>query len=163
VFKDNVKAYWRLLIGLLPIVRTIVFEKFTFVFFFFYLIVVLSLAFILSVLHWGVAVMIVLLGVVLFVKTLERFEFLKRSLIRKGDRIEYADPKESETKEMFKTAEVLLKISLNEAKKTGLISQELIEGNRHFYLVQKEKMPTVIAFDWIIGLSPEVLEIEFDG
>ena len=138
------------------------FEKFTAVFFFFYLVFVLSLAFIVSVLHWGVAVAIVVLGLVLFVKTLNTFEFVKRALIRKGDRIEYADPSATENIHMFKTATVVLKMRLDEVKKTKLISDELMQDNKHFYLVETDKRPSVIAYDWILGLSPEILEIEFD-
>ncbi len=162
MFKDNIRAYWHLSKGALTVARVMVFEKFTALFFFFYLIFVLSLAFILAVLHWGVAVVIVLLGLVLFVKTLNTFESLKRALIRKGDRIEYADPGAEDHAHMFKTATVVLKMRPDEVKKTTLISDELMEDNKHFYLVKVGKDVTVIAYDWIIGLSPEVLDLESD-
>lgn len=140
-----------------------IFEKFTALFFFFYLIFVLSLAFILSVLHWGVAVVIVLLGLVLFVKTLKNFQFLKRALIRKGDRIEYADPSAIDNAHIFKTATVILKMRTDEVKKTKLIAEEFMEDSRYFYLVETDKKPAVIAYDWVIGLSPDILDLEFEG
>lgn len=140
--------------------RVLFFEKFTAVFFFFYLISVLSVGFILSAIHWSAAVITVLLGLGLFLKILERFQFLKRSLIRKGDRIEYADPNASEAMQIFKKAVVLLKMRPDEVKKTRLISSELMEGNKHFYLVETGKEPSVIAYDWIIGISPEMLEMD---
>ncbi len=142
--------------------RVMLFEKFTAVFFFFYLLFILSLAFILSVLHWVVAVIIMLLGVALFVKTLHGFEFLKRALIRKNDRIEYADPNAADSKDIFKTATVLLKMRPEEVRKTKLISDELIGESTHFYLVKADDEPTVISYDWIMGLSPEILEMEFE-
>ena len=162
LFKDNLQAYWQLFKGIFTVVRVLAFEKFTPVFFFFYLICVLSMGFVLSVVHWSIAVVVVLIGVLLFVKVLNRFQFLKRSLIRKGDRVEYVDPNTSDTAQMFKKATITLKMRPDEVKKSKLISEELIEGNKHFYLVQRDKQPTVIAFDWIIGLSPELLEIEFN-
>lgn len=134
------------------------FEKFTAMFFFFYLLFVLSLGFVLSVIHWGVAVAILLLGLVLFTRTLQGFQFLKRMLIRKGDRVEYADPSATDSVQIFKTAKVLLKMRLAEVERTKLISTELMEGNKHFYLVQADKDSTVIAYDWIISLSPELLD-----
>ncbi len=139
------------------------FERFTAFFFFFYVMAVLSTGFILSALHWSAAVITLLLGVGLFPKTLRGFEFLKRSLIRKGDRVEYADPTSSQIIEQFKTAIVLLKIRPDEVEKTKLIAPELIEDNHHFYLVEVNKKPCVIAYDWIIGISPEMLEPEEEG
>jgi hypothetical protein len=136
------------------------FEKFTAIFFFFYLISVLSIGFVLSAIHWSAAVLTVLLGLALFLKVLNSFQFLKRSLIRKGDRVEYADPSASETMDIFKKAVVLLKMRPDEVKKTKLISSDLMEGNRHFYLVEEGKEPRVIAYDWIIGISPEILELD---
>jgi hypothetical protein len=147
---------------MLTIFRVIAFEKFTAVFFFFYLIAVLSIGFILSAIHWSAAVIIVLLGVGLFLKILKSFQFLKRALIRKGDRIEYADPHASEATQVFKKAVILLKMRPEEVKKTKLISPELMEDNRHFYLVEADKKPSVIAYDWIIGISPEMLETDED-
>lgn len=138
------------------------FEKFTAVFFFFYLIFVLSLAFVLSVIYWGVAVVIVLFAVLLFVKALNSFQFLKRTLIRKGDRIEYADPSAVDNVHMFKTATVILKMRSDEVKKTKLISEEFMEGSDYFYLVETDKKPSVIAYDWIIGISPEFLDTKFE-
>lgn len=158
MFKDTLRAYAHLLKNLLTVSRVILFDKFTAVFFFFYLLFALSLAFILSVLHWSAAVVVLLLALVLFSALLRNFQFLKRALIRKGDRIEFADPQATDEKEMFKTAIVLLKMRLDEVKKSKLISEELMEGSRHFYLVEIEKKPIVIAYDWIIGLSPEVLD-----
>lgn len=142
------------------IFRVIAFEKFTAVFFFFYLISVLSIGFILSAIHWSAAVVTVLLGAALFLKILRNFQFLKRALIRKGDRIEYADPQAAEAMQAFKKAVVLLKMRPDEVKKTKLITPDLMEGNRHFYLVESDKKPSVIAYDWIIGISPEILEAD---
>ena len=156
--RAELKAYGHLLKGLFSLARVILFEKFTAVFFFFYLLFVLSLGFLLSVVHWSVAAVVVFLGLALFLKVLKSFQFLKRSLIRKGDRIEYADPYASDNMQMFQKATVLLKMRLDEVKKTRLIPDELIEGNRHFYLVETGQKPTVVAYDWIIGLSPEVLD-----
>ena len=158
MFKDTFRAYAHLLKNLLTVSRVILFDKFTAVFFFFYLLLALSLAFILSVLHWSAAVIVLLLALVLFSPLLRNFQFLKRALIRKGDRIEFADPEASDEKEIFKTAIVLLKMRFDEVKKTKLISEELMEGSRHFYLVEIDKKPIVISYDWIIGLSPEVLD-----
>jgi hypothetical protein len=134
------------------------FEKFTPVFFFFYLIFILSLGFILSAVHWGVTVFVVLLGLFLFRRSLRGFEFLKRGLIRKGDRVEYADPTAAQTREIFKKARVLLKMRPSEAEKSRLIDAEFIEENRHFFLVETDKKPSVIAYEWIVGLSPEILD-----
>ena len=156
--KDNLRAYSHLLKGIVTISRVMAFEKFTAIFFFFYLVSVLSIGFILSAIHWSAAVIIVLLGLGLFLKILGSFQFLKRSLIRKGDRVEYADPNASDTMGMFKKAVVLLKMRPDEVEKTKLISSELMQGNRNFYLVEETKEPRVIAYDWIIGISPEMLD-----
>ena len=158
--KDNLRAYSHLLKGLLTIFRVMAFEKFTAIFFFFYLLTVLSLGFILSALHWSAAVITVIMGLALYLRTLQNVEFLKRSLIRKGDRIEYADPSASDTAQIFQKAVVLLKMRMDEVRKTNLMSDELMEGNRHFYLVESDKEPRVIAYDWIIGISPEILEVD---
>ena len=158
--KDNLSSYAHLVKGIITITRVIAFEKFTAIFFFFYLTTVLSIGFILSAIHWSAAVVTVVLGLSLFAITLRNFQFLKRMLIRKGDRIEYADPQASEATQVFKTAIVLLKMRPDEVKK--LISSELMEGNRHFYLVEEQKSPKVIAYDWIMSISPEMLESETD-
>ncbi len=156
--KDNLRAYSHLLKGIFTISRVMAFEKFTAIFFFVYLVSVLSIGFILSALHWSAAVVTVVLGLSFFLKVLRSFEFLKRALIHKGDRIEYADPSATEAMEIFKKAVVLLKMRRDEVEKTKLISADMMEGNRHFYLVEEEKEPRVIAYDWIIGISPEILE-----
>lgn len=156
--KDNFRAYSHLIKGVLTISRVLAFEKFTAIFFFFYLLSVLSLGFILSAMHWSAAVITVVVGLAFYLKILNSVEFLKRSLIRKGDKIEYADPRASETAEIFKKAVVLLKMRMDEVKKTSLMTDELMEGNRHFFLVETSKEPQVIAYDWIIGISPEILE-----
>lgn len=142
----------------MTVARVMIFEKFSAVFFFFYLLFVLSLGFVLSVIHWSAAVAVLLLGFLLFSRALQGFQFLKRALIRKGDRIEYADPNASQTNQIFKKAKVLLKMRFDEVQKSRLIPQELMEGNRHFFLVETKKKPTIIAYDWIIGISPEMLD-----
>lgn len=158
MIKDTLRAYVHVLKNLLTVSRVILFDKFTSVFFFFYLLFALSLAFVLSVLHWSAAVIILLLALLLFAKALQNVQFIKRSLIRKGDQIEYADPQASQEKEMFKRATVLLKMRLDEVKKTKLMAEEFMEGSKHFYLIETDKKPIVIAYDWIIGLSPELLD-----
>ena len=156
--KDNLLAYKHLFKNLIIVLRTMIFEKFTAIFFFFYLLCVLSVGFVLSVIHWGVAVVVLLLGLMLYVKVLNSFQFLKRMLIRRGDSIEYADPNAADDVRIFKTAKVLIKMRPAEVKKSKLISEELMEGNRHFYLVEADKKSTVVAYDWVISLSPEVLD-----
>lgn len=143
------------------VLRVMSFEKFSLVFTAFYTLFILSVSFVLSAFHWSASIVVIVLALVTFTKVLHSFEFLKRSLIHKKDRIEYADPTSSETSEMFKVATVLLKMKPDEVKKTSLISEELMEDNRYFYLVQVDKKPTVIAYDWIMALRPEMLE-EFD-
>jgi len=161
VLRENILAYWELLKGVLIVTRVMAFEKFTALFFFFYLLSAVSIALILSIMHWGAGVVFMLFALITFTKTLNNTQFLKRLLIRKGDRIEYADPKEEEGTAMFKKANIILKMRHNEVEKTKLISPELIEGNKHFYLVKAGKDVDVIAYDWIIGLSPEILDIDF--
>ena len=161
LIKENLQSYTHGLSQLFMVLRVMAFEKFTAVFFFFYLILVLSLAFVFSVFFWGVSAVILLLAILLFKSILSKMQFLKRALIRKNDRIEYADPTSQETNELFKTAKVLVKMKYKEAQKTSMISQELMEGNEHFYLVQEKDKPKVIAYDWIMALRPEILE-EFD-
>jgi len=161
MFKDNLRTYWHLLKGVVVVTRVMVFEKFTPLFFFFYLLCALSLSLLVSVVHWGAGIGILLICLVLFTKVFKYTQFLKRALIRKGDRVEYADPTETDGKEMFKKAEVVLKMRPQEVLKTKLISAELMEDNKHFYLVKVNEDVKVIAYDWIIGLSPEILDIEF--
>ena len=158
MIRENLQSYKHGFYQLFIVLRVMAFEKFTAVFFFFYIISALSLAFIFSVFYW-VASVVVLLGALLLFKTvLKNMQFLKRSLIRKNDRVEYADPSSENTNDMFKIATVLLKMKSAEVKKTSLISDELMEGNQNFYLVQNGDKPTVIAYDWIIGLRPDLLE-----
>lgn len=161
MFKDNLRAYWHLLKGVVVVTRVMAFEKFTALFFFFYLLSALSFSLLASVIHWGIGIIMLLLWLILFTRVLANTQFLKRSLIRKGDRLEYADPNEDESKEMFKKAVVILKMRPEEVEKTKLISAELMDGNKHFYLVKEDKDVRVISYDWIIGLSPEILEMEF--
>jgi len=161
LIKENLLSYKHGLSQLFMVLRVLSFENFTLVFFFFYLLISLSVAFILSMAYWAVSLAVLLLAFLSFKPILTKLEFLKRALIRKDDRIEYADPTSADTTKMFKTAKVLLKMRASEVKKTSMISEELMEGNRHFYLVQGESKAKVIAYDWIIGLSPELLE-EFD-
>lgn len=161
MLKENIQAYWQLLKGVVIVTRVMAFEKFTALFFFFYLLSALSFGVLSSIIHWGVGIAVFLLWLVMFTRSLNNAQFLKRALIRRGDKIEYADPNETDGKEMFKKAEVVLKMRLHEVEKTKLISSELMEGNKHFYLVKVGKDVSVIAYDWIIGLSPEILETEF--
>ena len=165
LIKENLLSYKVGFSQLLIILRVMFFEKFTLVFTVFYILVILSISYVLSAVHWSVSLVVLVLAVLLYTKSLGGFQFLKRSLIRKNDRIEYADPRSEEASEMFKMAKVLLKMKPDEVKKTSLISEELMEGNHHFYLVQADEKPTVIAYDWIMGLSPEMLDAsleEFD-
>jgi len=161
MIKENLLSYKHGFSQLFMVLRVMAFEKFTWVFFFFYLVLSLSFAFIVSSL--SVLISLGVLGVffLAFKVVLSNTELLKRMLIRKNDRIEYADPESKETNDIFKTATVLLKMKPAEAKKTSLISDELMEGNKHFYLVQEGDKPKVIAYDWIMALRPEILE-EFD-
>ena len=76
--------------------------------------------------------------------------------------MEYADPNENDGTAIFKKANVVLKMRPSEVEKTKLISAELMQDNKHFYLVKAEETVNVIAYDWIIGLSPEILDIEFE-
>lgn len=161
MIKENLSTYWQLLKGILVVLRVMVFEKFTPLFFFFYLLCVLSIALIVSLIHWGAGIITLLVGLVLFTRILEKMQFLKRALIRKGDRIEYADPSEKDDKKIFKKAEIVLKMRPAEVEKSKLISAEFMEDNEHFYLVKEAKETKIIAYDWIIGLSPEILEMEF--
>jgi hypothetical protein len=156
--RDALQPYTHLLRSFFIISRVMLFEKFMPVFFFFYLLFVLSLGFVLSVIHWGVGVVVVLLGLFLFPRSLRGFEFLKRALIRKGDRVEYADPAAVEARDIFKKARVLLKMRPSEAERSKLIRAEFLEGNRHFFLVETDNKPSVIAYEWIISLSPELLD-----
>ncbi len=156
--KESLQPYGHLLRSFFIISRVMLFEKFTPVFFFFYLLFVLSLGFILSVIHWSMTVLVVLLGFFLFNRTLRGFLFLKRALIRKGDRIEYADPTAAQARDIFKKARVLLKMRPGEAEKSKLIAAEFLEESRHFFLVETDKKPSVIAYEWIVGLSPEILD-----
>jgi hypothetical protein len=158
MIKENLQSYKHGFSQLFIVLRVMAFEKFTAVFFFFYLVFVLSLAFIFSVFYWVASVVILLSALLLFKTALHNMEFLKRSLIRKNDRVEYADPSSEHTNDMFKTAKVLLKMKASEVKKTSMISDELMEGSKHFYLVQNAEKATVIAYDWIMGLRPELLE-----
>jgi len=162
VFKDNLRAYWHLLKGVIIVLRVMAFEKFTPLFFLFYVLTVLSVSLILSIVHWGIGIGFILIALVVFTKILNNVQFLKRSLIRKGDKVEYADPSENDEKKMFKKAEVVLKMRFDEAMKTKLISNEFMEDNQHFYLVKVGEEVSVIAYDWIIGLSPDILDIEFE-
>ena len=162
MFKDNLSAYWTLLKGVVIVTRVMAFEKFTVLFLFFYFLLGLSISLLASVIHWGAGIGIFVLWSVLYNKVLTNAQFLKRALIRKGDRIEYADPNETNGKEIFKKAEVVLKMRPAEVEKTKLISVELMQDNEHFYLVKRDKEVSVVAYDWIIGLSPEILEMEFE-
>ena len=138
------------------------FEKFTHLFLFFYLLCALTISLLFSVIHWGAGIISIVLALLLFTRVLSKVQFLRRSLIRKGDKVEYADPTENEDKEIFKKAEIVLKMRPDEVKKTKLISDELMEDNKHFYLVKVGEDVSVIAYDWIIGLSSDILDIEFD-
>ncbi len=158
LIKENLLSYKIGFSQLFTVLRVMSFEKFSTVFFSFYIIIVLGLSSVFSVIHWAVSLVFFVLALLLFTKVLVRFEFLKRSLIHKNDRIEYADPQSQKSSEMFKIAKVLLKMKADEVKKTSLISQELMEGNKHFYLVQADDKPRVIAYDWIMGIRPEMLE-----
>ena len=162
MFKDNVRAYWHLLKGVLIVLRVMAFEKFNALFFLFYLLSALSISLVLAMLHWGAGIVFIVLSLVGFMKVLHSVQFLKRSLIRKGDKIEYADPSEDDDKKMFKRAVVILKMRFDEALKTKLIAEELMEDNRHFYLVKVEDDVSVVAYDWIIGISTDILDIEFE-
>ena len=158
MFKDTLRAYAHVFKSVMTVSRVILFEKFTAVFLFLYLLLALSLAFVLSVLHWGAPVIVLLLALISFPAILRSAQFIKRMLVHRGDRVEFADPRATDEKEMFKKATILLKMRFDEVKKSRLIPDELMEGSRHFDLVEIEKKPIVIAYDWIIGLSPELLD-----
>nr|WP_275857122.1 hypothetical protein [Sulfurimonas sp. MAG313] len=116
----------------------------------------------LGLIHWALGLMLFSISLMMFSKVLKHSGCLKRMLIKKRDRIEYADPNAHDGKDIFKKAEVIVKMRLSEVEKTKLISQELMQGNEHFYLVKVGKDVSVIAYDWIIGISPELLDMEFD-
>ena len=158
MIKENLQSYKHGFTQLFMVIRVMLFEKFTEVFFFFYLITALSLSLVFSAFYWVASVVILVSALFLFTTILKNMQFLKRSLIRKNDRVEYADPTSEDTNDMFKTATVLLKMKVSEVKKTKMISADLMEGNHHFYLVQSTNKPMVIAYDWIMGLRPELLE-----
>jgi hypothetical protein len=144
--------------ALFTVIRVVVFEKFSSVFFFFYLVSVLSISFIVSVFHWGIAVVSLLLGLFLFTRFLNMFQFLKRYLIHKNDKVEYADPSSTETSDIFKKAKIVLRMSYKEAKKSALLSDELMLDSKYFYLIEEDKKTKLIAYEWIISLAPDILE-----
>ena len=156
--KDNLLIYKHSISSLFRVLRVVCFEKFSLVFLFFYLVFFLSLSFVLSVFHWTVSLLILVLAGLFFTKVLSKATFIKKAFIRKDDRVEYADPNAKNTDDIFKTAKILLKMTKKEAKKSSLISDDFIFEDSSFYLVEENKKTKLIAFDWIVGISIAELE-----
>lgn len=156
--KENLLAYGRFFKALSTLLRIAVFEKFSMIFLFVYLVLNLAVGVIFSVIHWGVGIAWVVLALLIYAVIFNKMEFIKRWMIRKGDRVEYADPEAKSQKEIFKQATVLLKMRQSEVAKSQLIRAEWMDDSKHFYLVERNKKPFVIAYDWITSLESELLD-----
>lgn len=86
---------------------------------------------------------------------------LKPTLIRLGDRIEFAEDNGESIIQTFKSAKVVRRMRGEDAAKTGLFSEELIPLYSRFYLVELKDKNTVIPYEWIVSIDPEDLQGEF--
>ena len=139
--------------------RLLLFEKYDFVLLVIWWLTAFILAFVLRGLYPGVGLVVVAVAFVLqrrFYRHMSRF---RASLIREGDRVEYADDQQEGYVQKFEHGRVLRKMRGEDVAKSGLFPEELIPLYSHFYLVALEEKNVVIPFEWVLSLDFEEPEL----
>ena len=141
-------------------IRLIMFEKYPLVIKSLWWMVVLSVALIAHfILPWS-EVVVVLVGLLSQKSFYRVMEPLKAHLIRKGDRVEFANDQQEGYVQKFESAKVLRKMRGEDVALSGLFEKDLIDLYSHFYLMEQEEKNIIVPYEWILGLEIEDLEIE---
>jgi len=141
-------------------IRLIIFEKYPLVMKILWWVPLLSIALIAHfILPWS-EMAVVLLGLLAQNMVYKLMEPMKAYLIRKGDRVEFAQDEQDGYVQKFESAKVLRKMRGEDVALSGLFDKELIGFYSHFYLMEQEDKNIVVPYEWILGLEIEALETE---
>jgi len=138
-------------------IRLVIFEKYNFILMVLWWLFAFILAFIARGIYPGAGLVVV--GLAFFTqKYIYRYmERFKSSLIRIGDRVEFAEDTQNSYVQKFDTAKVLRKMRGEDVAITGLFDEKLIPMYTHFYLVALDDKNAIIPYEWILSLDVEEL------
>ena len=76
-------------------------------------------------------------------------------LIRPADRIEFAvmDDTGDNYRQRFEQGFVVRAMRQDDVRRSGAVSDDIIEANKHFFLVRTREKHIIIAFEWITGIE----------
>jgi len=143
-------------------IRLVLFEKYNFYITVLWWVIAFVVAFVVRGLYAGLGVVVILIAVVLQKRFVKWMQQHKARLIRKGDRVEFAQDEAEGYIQKFESGKVLEKMRGEDVLLSGLFSEELVPLYSHFYLIEMEQKNTIIPYEWI--LSIDVAEIQgFDA
>ena len=141
-------------------IRLIMFEKYSLLIKSLWWTLVFSVALIAHfILPWS-ELAVVLLALLVQKRFYRVMEPLKAYLIRRGDRVEFAQDEQEGYVQKFESAKMLRKMQGEDVALSGLFEKELIDLYSHFYLMEQEDKNIIVPYEWILGLEIEGLEIE---
>ncbi len=151
----NLKLFWTYITSLWLSIRLVLFEKYTFVLLVIWWLFAFIVAFGARQLYPGLGLVVVGLAFFSQKYVYRKLAGSRAWLIRRGDRIEFADDRQDGYVQQFEYAKVLQKMRGEDVAKTGLFEAELIPLYHHFYLVEMEDKNRIIPFEWILSLDFE--------
>jgi len=155
----NIKELWTYVSSMWLYIRLVLFEKYGFFMALLFWVLTFVVAFILHGLYQGLGVVIVILAFA-FQKKFYRFmETKKARLLRKGDRVEFAEGEEESYVQKFNRGKILERMRGEDVLLTTLFDAELVPFYSHFYLIEMEEKNTIIPYEWILSIDPTELGI----
>ena len=152
------KLFWLYLTSMWLSIRLIMFEKYPLLLKILWWTPLLFLALLAHfILPWS-ELAILLFGFLVQGKFYKMMEPLKALLIRKGDRVEFAQDQQEGYVQKFESAKVLRKMRGEDVALSGLFDKALITLYSHFYLMEQEDKNIVVPYEWILAIEIEELE-----
>lgn len=156
---QRLKALWYQLTLLGLVFRVILFEKLSTVFALAWWAMAFIIALLLGAFHWTLFVGTLVSALVLCRLLIHRVIAKKYLLIRRGDRVEYADPDTTDMVQKFETARILRSLKPEHAAKTESVGAEELELYSHFFLVDTGKGNRLIPYEWITAIETGELAV----
>lgn len=153
----NKKLFWLYLGSMWLSIRLVLFEKYAFVLMVLWWLAAFILAFVLRAVWSGSEFIVLAAAYVVQKRFYKWMEPLKSTLIRIGDKVEFAEDQQNSYIQQFKSGKILRKMRGEDVAMTGLFSEELIPLYHHFYLVQMEEKNLIIPYEWILSIDMDDL------
>ncbi len=155
----NIKELWTYVSSMWLYIRLVLFEKYGFFMTLMLWVTTFVVAFILHGLYQGLGLLIVILAFAFQKKFYHYMESKKAALLRKGDRVEFAEGEEEGYVQKFNSGKILERMRGEDVLLTTLFDGELVPFYSHFYLIEMEDKNTIIPYEWILSIDTTELGI----